>query len=184
MARGPRADARPPPAGVRLLNRSRNLRRLLRDGRAPLDWCRKQRLGFPDVTCRADRPEEGERLGQLLVGVPAPTLCDELLAGAETCLGLEFQVSNLVENVGRGGIVTVPRGNNYIRLPAPPLPPLGVHITFNVGTYNGATADAALRRMAGDGYNVVRVWVNAEGETTPSMAPPVSLRARLSREPR
>jgi hypothetical protein len=43
----------------------------------------------------------------LLVGVPSPALGDELLAGVKTCLGLEFQVSNLVENVGRGGIVAV-----------------------------------------------------------------------------
>jgi hypothetical protein len=48
------------------------------------------------------------------------------------------------------GASFVPRGNNYIRL-AQPVPPLGVHNTFNVETYDEAAADAALRRMAADG---------------------------------
>ena len=57
----------------------------------------------------------------------------------------------------------VPRGSNYIRL-GPQRNASGetqiYHSTFNVGRYDGGRADAALSRMATDGYNVVRVFVS------------------------
>jgi hypothetical protein len=56
-----------------------------------------------------------------------------------------------------------PRGANYIRL-APQTDWVGNHInyhsTFNVGLYDAASAEAMLTRMAGDGFNVVRVFLN------------------------
>ena len=57
----------------------------------------------------------------------------------------------------------VPRGSNYIRL-APQRNTSGrfqlYHSTFNVGKYEEGRADAALSRMAADGYNVVRVFLS------------------------
>jgi hypothetical protein len=61
------------------------------------------------------------------------------------------------------GDKVVPRGNNYIRL-ANQRSPSGqtffYHSTFNVGLYDSARAEQALRRMHADGYNVVRVFMN------------------------
>ena len=57
----------------------------------------------------------------------------------------------------------VPRGSNYIRL-GPQRNASGetqfYHSTFNVGRYDNARAEAALSRMATDGYNVVRVFLS------------------------
>lgn len=57
----------------------------------------------------------------------------------------------------------VPRGTNYIRLAAQ-ITTAGRHIvyhsTFNVGAYDGSRAGAALARMHGDGYDVVRVFLD------------------------
>jgi hypothetical protein len=59
------------------------------------------------------------------------------------------------------GAAFVPRGSNYIRL-APQRNASGnlqlYHSTFNVGRYDTNRVEAALRRMATDGYNVVRVF--------------------------
>jgi len=61
------------------------------------------------------------------------------------------------------GAKFVPRGNNYIRLGRQRNPSNGIqvyHSTFNIGRYDSAEADAALRRMARDGYTVVRVFLS------------------------
>jgi hypothetical protein len=61
------------------------------------------------------------------------------------------------------GAKFVPRGSNYIRL-GPQRNVSGgtqvYHSTFNVGRYDSARAEAALSRMAADGYNVVRVFLS------------------------
>jgi hypothetical protein len=61
------------------------------------------------------------------------------------------------------GAAFVPRGSNYIRL-APQRNASGnlqlYHSTFNVGRYDTNRVEAALRRMATDGYNVVRVFLS------------------------
>lgn len=61
-------------------------------------------------------------------------------------------------NVDTGQKFT-PTGNNYIRLDfstsAPP------HITLTTGFYDVAAAETALTKMAADGYNIVRVWVDS-----------------------
>ena len=61
------------------------------------------------------------------------------------------------------GAKFVPRGSNYIRL-GPQRNTSGgtqiYHSTFNVGRYDSGRAEAALRRMASDGYNVVRVFLS------------------------
>jgi len=56
----------------------------------------------------------------------------------------------------------VPRGNNYIRLARQPEGTgfTFYHSTFNTDAYEPARADQALERMAADGYNVVRVFLN------------------------
>ncbi len=58
----------------------------------------------------------------------------------------------------------VPRGNNYIRLAAhnPPCQELSniFHSTFNPGEYDPERAEAALERMAAEGYNTVRVFLD------------------------
>jgi hypothetical protein len=57
----------------------------------------------------------------------------------------------------------VPRGSNYIRLANQKNASGGFqfyHSTFNVGQYDSGQAEAALSRMAADGYNVVRVFLN------------------------
>lgn len=56
----------------------------------------------------------------------------------------------------------VPRGNNYIRLAAQTGfsgEPFVYHSTFNVGLYDPQKVEEALSKMHGDGYNVVRVFV-------------------------
>jgi hypothetical protein len=56
-----------------------------------------------------------------------------------------------------------PRGSNYIRLGPQRNVSGGIqyyHSTFNVGRYDSGRAEAALGRMATDGYNVVRVFVS------------------------
>jgi hypothetical protein len=57
----------------------------------------------------------------------------------------------------------VPRGSNYIRL-APQVDTFGrtqvYHATFIVGQYDAERAERELKRMAADGYNVVRVFLN------------------------
>jgi plastocyanin len=60
----------------------------------------------------------------------------------------------------------VPRGNNYIRIGRPPRPSESVHFTFNRGSYDAEATEAALRRMHAGGYNAVRVFVNAQCEST------------------
>ena len=58
----------------------------------------------------------------------------------------------------------VPRGANYVRL-APQRGPWGrfiYHSTFNTDAYDPARAERALRRMAQDGFNVVRVFLNGQ----------------------
>lgn len=61
------------------------------------------------------------------------------------------------------GAKFVPRGSNYIRL-GPQRNASGgtqfYHSTFNVGRYDHGRAEAALSRMATDGYNVVRVFLS------------------------
>jgi F5/8 type C domain-containing protein/cellulase (glycosyl hydrolase family 5) len=61
------------------------------------------------------------------------------------------------------GRTFVPRGNNYVRLGPQQYydgRTFTYHSTFNVGVYDGARAESALRRMRTDGYNVVRVFLN------------------------
>jgi hypothetical protein len=61
------------------------------------------------------------------------------------------------------GTKFVPRGSNYIRLGLQTNASGGTqvyHSTFNVGRYDGGRADAALTRMATDGYTVVRVFLS------------------------
>jgi len=56
----------------------------------------------------------------------------------------------------------VPRGNNYTRL-AVLTATWGetfYHSTFNVGLYDGARAEQALKRMQAEGYNSVRVFLD------------------------
>lgn len=56
----------------------------------------------------------------------------------------------------------VPRGNSYVRLaPASYLPGAYYHSTFEPGQYDAARADAALADMHGNGYDVVRVFIDA-----------------------
>ena len=54
----------------------------------------------------------------------------------------------------------VPRGNNYIRLTTH-------HSTFDPGLYDAARSRAAFRRMHADGYNIVRVFLNAGAMADP-----------------
>jgi hypothetical protein len=61
------------------------------------------------------------------------------------------------------GAKFVPRGSNYIRLGPQENTSGGIqvyHSTFNVGRYDSAEAEAALSRMAADGYNAVRVFLS------------------------
>jgi hypothetical protein len=63
------------------------------------------------------------------------------------------------------GEIFVPRGNNYIRIAAqiPPClePGTYYHSTFNPDQYDHDQAAAALAAMRQDGYNIVRVFINA-----------------------
>jgi hypothetical protein len=63
----------------------------------------------------------------------------------------------------RTGRPFVARGWNYVRLAVQRTPAGRVvyHSTFNVGRYQPARAERALRRMRASGYNVVRVFLNA-----------------------
>jgi hypothetical protein len=55
----------------------------------------------------------------------------------------------------------VPRGNNYVRLaPMAGAPGNLWHCVLNPGFYDPARAEAALRKMHADGYNVVRIFVD------------------------
>ena len=57
----------------------------------------------------------------------------------------------------------IPRGNNYIRLDNQIAPDGHVffHSTFNVGSYDPDRVQQALETMRGEGYNTVRVMLNA-----------------------
>jgi hypothetical protein len=63
----------------------------------------------------------------------------------------------------RTGRPFVARGWNYIRLGVQRTPAGRVvyHSTFNVGSYQPASAERALRQMHASGYNAVRVFLNA-----------------------
>jgi hypothetical protein len=63
----------------------------------------------------------------------------------------------------RTGRPFVARGWNYVRLGVQRTPAGRVvyHSTFNVGRYEPARAERALRQMRASGYNVVRVFLNA-----------------------
>jgi hypothetical protein len=63
----------------------------------------------------------------------------------------------------RTGRPFVARGWNYVRLGLQRTPAGRVvyHSTFNVGRYEPARAERALRRMRASGYNVVRVFLDA-----------------------
>jgi hypothetical protein len=63
----------------------------------------------------------------------------------------------------RTGRPFVARGWNYVRLAVQRTPAGRVvyHSTFNVGRYEPARAERALRRMRASGYDVVRVFLNA-----------------------
>ena len=57
----------------------------------------------------------------------------------------------------------VPRGANYIRIASQQRPSgelFTYHSTFNTDAYDPARAEDALREMAANGYNVVRVFLN------------------------
>jgi hypothetical protein len=61
------------------------------------------------------------------------------------------------------GVKFVPRGSNYIRLGFQTNASRQAqfyHSTFNVGRYDSRRAEAALSRMAADGYNTVRVFLS------------------------
>jgi hypothetical protein len=61
------------------------------------------------------------------------------------------------------GEAFTPRGNNYIRLAFEKDPQGNTaysHSTFDVGLYDAGRSEEALARMAGYGYDVVRVWLN------------------------
>ena len=62
----------------------------------------------------------------------------------------------------RTSLQFIPRGNSYVRL-GPVQTASGVvtdHNTLNVGAYDPARAEAALERMHGDGYDIVRIFLN------------------------
>lgn len=61
------------------------------------------------------------------------------------------------------GIKFIPRGNNYIRLANQMAPGVEIffHSTFNTGLYDPVQAEQALERMQADGYNTVRLMLNA-----------------------
>jgi Cellulase (glycosyl hydrolase family 5) len=84
-------------------------------------------------------------------------------APAEHTIGVR-DVNGIGELYNRAtGTKFVPRGSNYIRLAPQENTSGGVqvyHSTFNVGRYDSAQAEAALTRMAADGYNVVRVFLS------------------------
>lgn len=86
-----------------------------------------------------------------------------LSAPAEHTIGVR-DVNGVGELYNRAsGAKFVPRGSNYIRLGLQTNASGGTqvyHSTFNVGRYDGARAEAALNRMAADGYNVVRVFLS------------------------
>jgi hypothetical protein len=65
------------------------------------------------------------------------------------------------------GKTFVPRGNNYIRLSGEPTG-AGYHSTFDPGVYDHNRAATALAQMHGDGYNVVRAFLNNEKIGTPT----------------
>lgn len=74
----------------------------------------------------------------------------------------------LVDGVGEfydrvTGKKFVPRGNNYIRLDDQIAPggQIFFHSTFNVGSYEPDRAEQALEIMQAEGYNTVRVMLNA-----------------------
>jgi hypothetical protein len=54
----------------------------------------------------------------------------------------------------------VSRGANYARFGVPAGESTTQDVTFNVGTYDAAAANAALQELAGYGYNTVRVFLN------------------------
>ncbi|MHB8898345.1 MAG: glycoside hydrolase 5 family protein [Thermoguttaceae bacterium] len=66
---------------------------------------------------------------------------------------------------GAGGKPFVPRGFNYIRLY-----PGRSHSTFDTEHYDPEAIDAALRRWSRDGFNVVRVFLNANASAPGTMA--------------
>ena len=63
----------------------------------------------------------------------------------------------------RTGLPFVARGWNYVRLGAQRTPAgrIVYHSTFNVGRYEPARAERALRLMHASGYDVVRVFLDA-----------------------
>jgi hypothetical protein len=62
----------------------------------------------------------------------------------------------------------VPRGANLIRLSG------GRHSTLNIGHYDADRLDATLARMADDGYNTVRIFMNTYPGGLPGAGEPLS----------
>jgi hypothetical protein len=60
----------------------------------------------------------------------------------------------------------VSRGANYSRLGVPAGESTTQDITFNVGTYDAAAANQALRELAGHGYNTARIFLNGACATS------------------
>jgi hypothetical protein len=60
----------------------------------------------------------------------------------------------------RTGATFVPRGANYVKLAPTGAGGRSFHATFEPGLYDPAAAAEALRGMARDGYNVVRVYID------------------------
>ena len=58
------------------------------------------------------------------------------------------------------GATFVPRGANYVKLQPTGEGGRSYHSTFEPGLYDASAADNALRGMARDGYNVVRVYID------------------------
>ena len=100
----------------------------------------------------------GRRVGSGFLSVESPPS-----PPAEHTIGVRY-VNGIGELYNRAtGAKFVPRGSNYIRLGPQRNASGGIqvyHSTFNVGRYDSGRAEAALSRMATDGYNVVRVFVS------------------------
>jgi hypothetical protein len=148
-------------AVFRIANRSRRRATFSVDGRrAKIAATRATRLV---VSLRAGRVAysctvAGRRIGggSLRVAAPPPPVTEHRI-GVRNVNGFgEFYDRTTDAKF-------VPRGSNYIRL-GPQRNASGgtsfYHSTFNVGRYESRKAEAALSRMASDGYNVVRVFLS------------------------
>jgi Cellulase (glycosyl hydrolase family 5) len=117
------------------------------------------RTGLYRYFCLSAGRTRNPRTGVLAVRTvtPPPAPAPEHRIGAR----LAGDVLELYDKVT--GQRFVQRGSNYVRV-APQVDHNGrtitYHSTFNVGLYDAARAEEALRRMSADGFNTVRVFLN------------------------